>query len=378
MKKLLSIALVLVLLTIATACGGGNYTSPSSDSSPAGPATPSSAASTSQASSEPQLAADELENQIVIGDWGGVWNEMAETEVYAPFKAAYPGTEIVSDFPGSSGAILAKLEAQKNSPQFDVALMTELMTIKAIQAGLLEEIDRSKLPEMDNVVEAAIMGNYGPAVLLGEVGIAYNPNLVATPPTKWADLANPEYKDMIALPDIANTSAILFLCQVAANNGGGENDINPGFSFLEGMMDNVKTTYKGDPDIQTLFEREEVAIAVWWNGPALSAKQNGLDIEYVRPADGAPAVRSFINVVKGAPHPNAAYRMVAQYISPQAQQGVVDMVNYGPTNKNVQVPEEKKAFIATGDDLAKLVNFDWAVIAENSNDWTDRWNKLFG
>ena len=103
----------------------------------------------------PAATTGDMEDQIVIGDWGGVWNEMAQTEVYAPFEATYKNTKIVSDFPGSSGAILAKLEAQKSNPQLDVALMTELMTIKAIRAGLLEEIDETKVPELKDVVDVA-------------------------------------------------------------------------------------------------------------------------------------------------------------------------------------------------------------------------------
>lgn len=372
MKKAISLLLVLSMLFALTACAPA-----AEEPVEAAPAVEEAPAEEVVEPAEEEVAY-ELEDQIVIGDWGGVWNEMAMAEVYAPFNELYPDTEILSDFPGSSGAILAKLEAQKAAPQMDVALMTELMTVKAIRAGLLEEIDESKVPELADVVDIAKMENYGPAVLLGEVGIAYNPDMVENAPTCWADLAKPEYKGMIALPAISNTSAILFLCQVAANNGGSEADIQPAFDFLSSMKDNVITTYGGDADIQQMFEREEVAIAVWWNGPALSAKQNGMNVEYVRPSDGSPAVRSFINVVKDCPHPQAAYRMVAQYVSVQGQQGVVDMVNYGPTNKNVEVPAEKTAFIATGEDLAKLTSFDWGVIADNSDAWTETWNKLLG
>lgn len=377
MKKVVTLFLALMLLLTATACTANTQPAAASSSNQAAQ---QPAQQPAQAEEKKDTTAQELqiEDQIVIGDWGGVWNEMAQTEVYAPFQKLYPKTEVLSDFPGSSGAILAKLEAQKVAPQMDVALMTELMTVKAIRADLLEQIDESKVPELTDVVDIARMENYGPAVLLGEVGIAYNPNLIDVAPTSWADLARPEYKGKVALPSIANTSAILFLCQVASNNGGSESDIQPAFDFLSGMKDNIVTTYGGDADIQQMFEREEVAIAVWWNGPALSAKQNGMTIEYVRPSDGAPAVRSFINVVKNCPHPNAAYRMVAQYVSVQAQQGVVDKVNYGPTNKNVAVPPEKTAFIATGADLAKLTSFDWGIIADNSDAWTETWNKLLG
>lgn len=366
-KRILSFLLASAMLLAMTACSGKTPGTSSSGSSQ-GDGSGTTSGTTSGA----------LEEAVCIGDWGGAWNEMAKTCVYEPFNELYPDTQIISDFPGSSGAILSKLEAQKTNPQYDVALMTELMTIKAIRAGLLEEIDESDVPELSDVVDVAKMEGYGPAVLLGEVGIAYNPDMVEKVPTCWTDLADPSYKNMIAFPNISNTSAILFLCQIATLMGGSEADVQPGFEFIEGMLDNVKTTYGSDPDVQQLFEREEIAVAIWWNGPALSAKQNGLNVEYVRPSDGAPAVRSFINVVKGAPHPEAAKRMVAQYISEEAQTGVMEQINYGPTNVNVSVDPEKAAFIATGDDLDKLVNFDWGVIADQSAQWTETWNKMFG
>ena len=364
-KRFLVVAVLASLLLWATGCGPGG------DKTGGGTPAPSSGGASADS--------DGLENKLVLGVWGGSWNDMAQKYMFEPFKKQYPNVELVPDLIGSSADILAKMEAQRNNPQMDIVTMTELMTVKAIKAGLVEKLTESDVPELKELYDIARMDPYGPAILLANVGIAYNPKMIKEPPASWNDLLDPKYKGQIALPTFGNTSAVSFLIMAAKMNGGDEKNIDPGFEFLNKLKPNVSQLYTTDADVQARFQRGEIGIAVWWNGPAYAAKKAGVDVEFVTPKEGSPVIRSMINLVKNAPHPNAAKKMIGFYLNKEGQKGMAENIFYGPVNKNVVVSDELKSYMPYGEEaIKKLLSFDWSYVADQLNDWTQRWEALFG
>ena len=199
--------------------------------------------------------------KLVFGGWSGDWGTMAEKYVYEPFKQEY-GAEIMHIY-GGSADIFARIRAQKADPQIDVVTLTELMTLNAINEDLLWPLREENVPNLDDVWGKAQMSPYGPAILLADVGIAYNTEKVKTPPTSWRDLWKPEYKGRVAIPGFGHASNLAFLTMAAILEGGDEHNIEPGFKLLEQLEPNVIATYTTDADVYTLFEREEIWLAVW-------------------------------------------------------------------------------------------------------------------
>jgi len=358
MKKYLHMFLAVVLIFSLTACDRQ--------------------AKTPVASTTPADSENKIEDTVIIGGWHTQpWDKFNSDYILPDLEEQYPDTKWVFD---SADSYIAKLEAMKNNMQWDVVYLTEPMTIKAIQAGLIDEYDTSKVPNYSQVVEVAKMEPYGPAILLGYCGIAYDKTKVKTPPTSFADLANPEYKDLIALPTYNNTSAVLFMAACIENNGGDlATNPEPGYEFLRSIKDNVRTTYNGDAAMLSLLERDEVGICVWWSGSAVKARDHGYpNIVYVEPAEGSPVVRTFANKTKGSPHPEGAYAFLNQLISKNGQTGMMEIGGYGPTNSTVEVPQDKWSYMPCEANLDKAVAFDWSDIIENTDKWSEEWIKLFG
>ena len=315
--------------------------------------------------------------RLIQSGWGGSWQEMAKKYMFKPFQEKYPSVELVNDLIGSSGDILEKIEAQRTDPQVDLVTMTELMTVRAIKAGLLQPLTPQDVPELEELHDFAKMEPYGPAILLAQIGIAYNPKRVKMPIRSWKDMLDPRCRGLIALPDMTNTSAYSFLVVAARMMGGSERDIDPGFRFMERLKDNVAVQYKTDAHVQLLLQRGEIGMAVWWNGPAYTAKKEGLDLEFVLPEEGSPTIRSMINLVKGAPHPQAAKKMIGYYISRQAQEGMVNEIFYGPVNKHVQIPDHLLRYFSVDDARECSRPIDWEYVSDHMEQWKKRWNALF-
>lgn len=320
----------------------------------------------------PILAAERL----VIGGWGGDWDKMAQKYVYTPFKQQY-GVDIVLSY-GNSADIFARARAQRANPEMDVVTLTELMTINAINEGLLWPLRPENVPNLVDVWDKARMDPYGPAILLAEVGLAYRTDKIKSPPTSWRDLWKPEYRGRVAIPAFGHASGLSLLVMAARLAGGDEHNIEPGFKLLRQLEPNVIATYASDSEVYALLERGEAWLAVWYNGPAFAMKEKGLPIDYVRPKEGVPGIRSFINVVKGSRRRELAERLINQHISVEAQKGMAEMIFYGPVNRKVVLPPELAAKMPYGEEAMKgFLVFDWPYIVSQLPAWQEEWLKIF-
>ena len=135
--------------------------------------------------------------------------------------------------------------------------------------------------------------------------ITYNTNLVKTPPTSWADLWKPEWKGKLAIPDISGTSGQQFLMAAARLNGGSLENIDPGFEAIKKLKPNVQMMYTQPDQIIPLFERGDIALAVWYTDRTGAAAAKGVPVAAAYPKEGAIGIVPTVSVPKAQPEARA-------------------------------------------------------------------------
>src|SRR5437870_2872952 len=129
--------------------------------------------------------------ELVVAAWGS--NEAPMRKALIPnFEKKY-GVKLIW-VPGNSSQTLAKLRAQKDSPQIDVAMLDDGPHRQAVALGLVEKLDRSKLASAKELYDMAFEPNdMGISFGLAVYGLYYNTKAFAdnkwAPPTSWTDLA---------------------------------------------------------------------------------------------------------------------------------------------------------------------------------------------
>jgi len=94
------------------------------------------------------------------------------------------------------------------------------------------------------------------------------------------------------------------------------------------------------------------------------------------PEEGDFSAAATINVVKNAKNPELAQLYVNYFLSDEVQSQVADKLNEAPTNKNAKMSDEKKAYLAYGEDaMNSLKTFDWKYINDNKAAWLERFQK---
>ncbi len=312
---------------------------------------------------------------LVAATFGGTWVEV-QKQILVPYFTKRTGSGVSLAVMLATEQI-AKLTAAKGGrPPFDVAILDEGPALEAVGAGLIAKYDSAKSPAYAELLPP-FKGEYGPAVTMQAIGLAYNPKTVKTPPTSWEDLWRPEFKGRVGITSLASTLGLAFLLDINRLAGGTENDMAPGFRKLQSLLPNLAAVSANFGAHGALFQQGEIDIGVQNFNFAEQLKAKGVPIEFVRPSTGIPAWKTSMHVVQGALQPDLAYAFIDSQISATVQAAMEkspwDVI---PTNGHVPL-EGLVAEIIAKDPAAlqNLVFFDWASVNNHRAAWTQQFNR---
>src|SRR6266705_2590114 len=178
-------------------------------------------------------AANAQEKVLHVAGYGGSFEQTIRKEVAPAFERKFGAR--IEYIAGNSTDTVAKLQAQRGNQQIDVAIVDDGPMYQAIALGFCAPIDA--LPEQDIVKSARYKDNKAVGIGLVGTGFMYNTKYFAekgwTAPASWNDLKDPKYKKLLVIPPLNNTYGLHTLVMMARLNGGGENNIDPGFRVVK-------------------------------------------------------------------------------------------------------------------------------------------------
>jgi putative spermidine/putrescine transport system substrate-binding protein len=244
--------------------------------------------------------------------------------------------------------------------------------------GYIQKRDDSKLSNLGNVYPEflAKTQGYGVPATYSLIGIAYNEELVKTPPTSWADLWNEEYAGMRGICRTSSNLGLGTLAVITKIFGGSESDLEPGWKKLK-ELDPIAG--RNPTILAQMLERGEIAIAPLWNNDAAIAAEKGMPIKFVKPDPGPVAIVSIMSEITGTRHPDLVYEWMNGIISQEYQAFAADAPYYfGVTVKGVDVPEKAKPYTpATPAEVLALQTVDWSKIVPVRAQLVERFDREF-
>ncbi len=317
--------------------------------------------------------------EIVMSSYGGQLDEPFRWFLADPFERRTGAR--VTLVPSLSLEVLAKIKASPDTPPFDVIVLDEGPHLQAAADGVVQRIDEKVVPNLAQVYPAyqRVTHGFGVPQAYSVVGLAYNTKKVKTPPTSWRDLFKTEFKGQVGVVNLNSSLGVAFLVMLAQLNGGGEDNIEPGFAAFKDLMGSVSAVAPRPGALAALFERDEVAIGPLWNNTILTLREKGLPVDWIVPKEGAIVVMSVMNVVTNTKQPQLAAQFTNDAISKDYQlRAAVPPYFFGPTNSSVNLPAALRRYLPTRpEEVARLVSLDWTMINRNRQAWTDRFNREF-
>lgn len=235
-------------------------------------------------------------------------------------------------------------------PSYDLVEPSSYYVDRMRHLGMLEKLDKTKLPEYKNLDPYFLNlrydphSNYSVPFVWGTTGIFMNKNYFsAAEISRWSDLFNKKYFNQLMIlddPREAFSMALLML-------GYSINDTNPAhikeaYQRLRGLMSNIRL-FNTDAVASILID-EDAALGIAWNGDLARARTENSQLNFVYPQDGFEIwVDNFV-ILKNAPHRENAYRFLNFLMRPEIAKKVSMEISYSTANlsaKNLLPPEIK-------------------------------------
>ncbi len=203
-----------------------------------------------------------------------------------------------------------QLKGQSRAP--DVLDMGTAFAVKADQEGILAPYrvaSWSDIPASSKAADGTYYADYG-----GYVAIGYNSAKVTTPPTSFADLLKPEYKNEVAINGNPTQAGAAFAAVYAAalSNGGSFANIAPGIAYFKKLHE-VGNFVPVTASAATM-ESGQTPIIIWWDYLLASEVGPGVPgLKIVIPSDAHYAAYYDQAISKTAPDPAAA-RLWEEYL----------------------------------------------------------------
>lgn len=302
-----------------------------------------------------------------------------------PLKAgsflADAGIELATTYISSNEEVITKLQAG-GAGQVD--LITIYFGHVPILSGgdLIEPIDEARLAGIDKVfpqfldVEAIRKDGklYAVPFTWGTLSMVYDPGAIAAP-TSWKDCLKQEYKGKVAMTDditgLISTWAPIVTGTTTPTRLTPD-QLRQTIDFLITIKkDHARTFSPSYGESTDLFARGEVVIsAIGWDAQVGFAAAKGKKLAFVMPEEGVMAFMDTLAIPRGAPNIDAAYKALAQAISPQGQKVIATNLTQAVINVDAVplVDDVNRAVYQYGalDELFKRARFNpfWPLEAE--------------
>lgn len=365
-KKLLSALLVGALSLSMVACGSGDKEENTEDSANQPAQTQSNDQEDSKEQSEDKKEDDKAEEDKE--DKGSVVVYMpSPTDLNTAYVEGFEKkTGIkVELFEGTTGKILARLEAEKENPVADVVVLAS----RSDGLNMKNSDQVESFPEAENADKLYDGRVDEDKMLFGTsasaMGVIYNTSLVDKLDADRSELSDEKYKDMIAIPDPEKSGSCKDFLAGYMNSTDNDRDTREKMA-ANGLT--VAGANKAALESVTTGEKAILVAGVDYN--AYAKKEAGEPIDIYYPKSGTVINPRPAMILKTSKNKENAKAFINYLMSDEAQQMVADAY---------LLPGRKDITCENRDNVADIPTFkdlDWDEMMKNSSDIASKLNSL--
>lgn len=226
---------------------------------------------------------------------------------------AKSGTK-VQVFQATTGKIMARIEAEASNPVVDVLISASWDTATDFNnRGWLVKYtspNAEKVPASLKTETAVAQG-------VSALGIVWNPKSGTPKPAEWDDLAKPEYKDLVNLPDPAQSGASFELVAALQEK--------EGWDLFKKLQANGATVAGANAEaLNPVLQGAKAAVFGAVDYISLAGKAKGESVEVIFPSSGTVVAPRPAMILNWSKQQEDAKKFIDYMLSDEGQKLVAD------------------------------------------------------
>lgn len=270
-----------------------------------------------------------------------IWSEYIDPGVVTAFEKKY-GVRVVLDTYESNEAMLAKL--QGGGADYDIAVPSNYVVQTMVRAGLLQPLDKAKLPNLKNVAPQFLNAPYDPGNVYSvpyqyaATGLAYNRERYAPSESSWKLIFGPEDRLRFLLLDDPREvigAALKYLGHSANSTDVAE---------LRAARDLLRRTvakrgfqgFDGGPGTRNKLLAKQIDLGQIYVGDLLIATEEDENVRVDLPREGTTISMDTLVLLRRAPNPGLALRFMNEVLDAQVGATISNFTYYATPNAAAQ------------------------------------------
>ncbi|PNY82641.1 polyamine ABC transporter substrate-binding protein [Deinococcus koreensis] len=270
-----------------------------------------------------------------------IWSEYIDPEIVAAFEKEN-GVRVILDTYESNEAMLAKL--QGGGAQYDLAVPSNYVVQTMARAGLLQPLDKSRLPNLKNVGTGFLSAGYDPGnrysvpYQYAATGLAFNKSRYTPPRVSWELIFGPQDTLRFILLDDPRevVGAALKYLGFSANT----TDV----SQLRAARDLLRRTvakrgfqgFDGGPGTRNKLLARQIDLGQIYVGDLLIATEEDENVQVALPQEGTTISMDTLVVLRRSPNPELAHRFIDYVLRPEVGAAISNYTYYATPNAAAQ------------------------------------------
>lgn len=252
--------------------------------------------------------------------------------VVQAFNADHPEVT-VEVFRSGTTELMSKLQAElaAGATPADVLLIADAVAMTQLKAeGRLHPYAEAPVEGLPAGVVDPDMTFFGTKLIT--TGIVYNTDLVAEPPTAWADLTDPAVASSLIMPSpLYSGAAVIHVGTMVQQPAFG-------WGYYEALAAGGAVAGQGNGTVIEAVARGEKAYGMIVEYMALNAQGEGSPVGFVFPQEGVSTITQPVAIVEGTDNLEGAEAFVDWQLGRAAQEQSVEQ-GYFPLLPDVAPPE---------------------------------------
>ncbi|WP_054739992.1 ABC transporter substrate-binding protein [Cellulosilyticum ruminicola] len=272
------------------------------------------------------------------------YGENIDTETINEFEKQY-GIKVNMNTFDDMDTMYQKIS--NSGVQYDVILVSDALMPRMIEEGLIQELNKENIPNINQMDEAYLNlsmdpdNKYSVPYMFGTVGIIYNKEVVDEPVDSWDILWNEKYRDQIFMFDTYRDTIGAALKKLGYSlNSTNPEELEAAKQALLEQRKLVDPIY-GVDNGTGMIANHETAINMIWSGEGLNLQDEDSNLVYVVPKEGANFWIDSLCIPSNAKNVEAAEKFINFVSDKESALRIADEIGYTTPNKEARMAQDE-------------------------------------